>query len=80
MPVFFRQLHGNAEGASTGDDGNFMHGIGSWQKPRCKSVAAFVVGRDSFFVIRQNQAAAFPAHEDLVLGEFKITHIKAILI
>ena len=38
-------------------------------------MTAFVVGRDALFLIGKDQAAAFAAHEHLVLGVFEVVHV-----
>ena len=43
-------------------------------------MSAFVIGGDLLFFVAQDEAAAFLAHEDLVLGVFKVGHVQAVLV
>ena len=80
VAVFFRQLHGHAQGAATRNDRNLVYRIGTGQQAGSQGVTAFVVGGDALFFLGEDKTAAFAAHENLVLGILEIMHVQAVLI
>ena len=74
--MFFicRQLHSKAKGASPGDNGYFVDGIGAGQQHGYQCVTCLVIGGDLFFLFGDDHAAALGPHHNFVLGLFHMDH------
>src|SRR5690348_123512 len=74
MLVVDGKLHGEAESHAARNDGDFVHGVGAGSHGGDEGVTGFVVRGVLLFLVGKNHGLAFDAHEDLVLGHFKIGH------
>ena len=80
VAILTGKLHGDAEGAASRDNAHLVHRIRSGQQLCGEGVPAFVIGGDALFLIGEDEAAAFTAHEDFVLGEFEVGHVDFVLV
>ena len=72
--VALGQLPGHAQGAATGHDGDFVHGVSAGQDFGNDGVARFVVCGGALFVVGHHHRAALRPHVNLVLGFFEVLH------
>ena len=74
VAVLFGQEHGDAKGAATRDDGDFVHRVVLRHDAADDAVSRFVVGGHFFFFVAHHHRAALGAHHDFVFGVFQILH------
>ncbi len=72
--IVFRQLHGKPEGHAARNDGHFVNRVRSGSLRGDERVAGFVIRGVLLFLVGKNHGLALDAHEDFVLGHFKIGH------
>jgi len=79
--VFFiqGQLLGEAERATSGDDGDLVNRIRLREHLGDQRVARFVVGRRLFFFLADDHALALGSHQDLVFRILEVVHFHPVL-
>jgi len=75
VAVLLRQLHGEAQGPTPGNDGDLVYRIGLGHQLSHHGVAGLVISGIALFVLTHGHAAPFGAHHDLILGLFEVIHI-----
>ena len=80
VPIFVGQLHGHAQGAAARDDGHLVNGVGAGQHLGGQGVTGLMIGGDALFVVAEDEAAPFLAHEHLVLGVLEVRHVQTVLV
>ena len=72
--IVLGQVHGDAQGAATGNNGDLVQGIIAFHQQANQGMACFVIGSQFFFILCHHHGAAFRAHHDLVLGFLELLH------
>ena len=74
VAVLCRQAHRHAQGTATRDDGDLVNRVALGQHLAEQRMTRLVVGRVFALFLRHDHAFALGAHQDLVLGLFKVLH------
>ena len=78
--VAFGQEHGDAKGTTSRNDADFVDWIMFWNQSTDYGMSCFVVRGDQLFVFAHHGGLSFSAHQDLVLGLFKVIHLNFFLV